>query len=254
VRKILSAALLAAGAALAYADGGEASRLRSEQATAVLEAVVGAGRGRVVVEASVELVETRAEFGVAGAGAAARPETPLPGYRRKSTTGQALVGGNRTVHATSGVVVRSLKAAVFVDQALSEELVRRGTEAVAEILGLDESRGDELKLVRAPLSELPPPPRDWHAVSGGALAAAALAGAIVLALSVRGAAARLAGALTDRQAAPVTVTIAAPPPQLMEVHVPSPPPSPAPPAPPPASSGPVRRIEILPRLGDKERS
>ncbi len=197
----------------------EPSRLRSEQATAVLEAVIGKGRGSVVVDASTERVETKASLESLGREVATR-----------STT------SDRTV---------SQKATLFVDETLSEDLVREGARAVTEVLALDEARGDDLRLVKAPLRELPPAPPDARARAGWALAAAAVTAALLLFLAIRSAASRLAGALSTRQPpAPINVHVAPSEPSPVEVHVPAPPVQPAPQAV-------VRKIDVLPRMGER---
>lgn len=192
-------------------ESASASRDLSERGTAVLDAILGPGRGRVVASARVEVVETRAEFsgpeeseaadprpaGAAAPTAAAdRGALPLPGYARdgapptkpaesapaESLEARVAASGRapstrsaRTVFSNRGELVRSIRATAFLPAGLDDAAAKAATDAVARALGVDPARGDEVAAVRVPER---PAPGDGVALR--AFAAAAVLGAIGL--------------------------------------------------------------------------
>jgi len=146
---------LSLGLTAAPPEDSDASLRLSRRGTAVLESLLGPGRGRVFVEARVEQVETRAEFegGFAGDSNAlpaalpeAMPAVPLPGYAEKASP----PASRRTIYSDRGELIRALRVGVFVDSSLAEDKVQAALKVLGESLGLDISRGDKIDLVRVP--------------------------------------------------------------------------------------------------------
>ncbi len=174
---VILAALPAGVAAAVDAEEALASERLASRAREALDAILGPGRSKVLVEVKGERSQLRTETTIVSpldrtamtSGEAARI-LDLPGYAKAKAIEPVMPGGSigktpatpppaaepqftQKDHEQSqrdnGFEIKQIQASVVLDSTLSDEKVREVSQILPNLLMIDGSRGDTLAIVRA---------------------------------------------------------------------------------------------------------
>ena len=196
----------------------------SARALSVIDGIVGPGRARVLLEIRGERLQIRSEAEImtplsspGGSNASSTVKEALrildlPGYYKDRTAAAADKAEKEKAAATpsppplqpfqksfeqslrdAGFEIKRIEAVVVLDAALAEPDARAVSQLLPQLLRIDDSRGDKLSIVRAPMRPAWKlafsTPGDWRALSlaGGAVLAALFVAMILSGALVRAA-------------------------------------------------------------------
>ncbi|MBI4422388.1 MAG: hypothetical protein HY554_01595 [Elusimicrobia bacterium] len=171
---------LAALPRLGLAQEAELASRLSQDATALVEQLVGEGRGRVLVRVEGERSESVSERSL-DTPVMKRPAAPadsgMPGYEPSAALSSALkhLEREQKTDSRSAFHVRRVVASVLLDSSIPAGQANAITQVLTEMLRLEQQRGDSIAVVRAKLR--PGWPR---VVFSSPVLAAAVAGLLVL--------------------------------------------------------------------------